>query len=146
MVLANIQLTQSSHVVSLPDTETAPMTTGQPVTTVLQSSPSSPAGTTSEATLSMSDTSTYITIISVLAVVIAVLLLLLAVGGVLFLVCVLRAKASRREENQPEIDTKMNEAYGQVSRGRGGGGGGVEEAIGLKERPARDSVEYEVVS
>ena len=65
-------------------------------------------------------------------------------GGVLFLVCVLRLKASRREENQPEIDTKMNEAYGQVSRGRGGGG--VEEAIGLKERPARDSVEYEVIS
>ena len=75
--------------------------------------------------------------------VIVVLLLLLAVGGVLFLVCVLRAKASRREEDQPEIDTKMNEAYGQVSGGRGGG---VEEAIGLKERPARDSVEYEVVS
>ena len=90
----------------------------------------------------MSDTSTYITIISVLAVVIAVLLLLLAVGGVLFL----RARASkRREENQPEIDTKMNEAYGQVSRARGGGVGGVEEAIGLKERPARDSVEYEVL-
>ena len=121
------------------------MTTGQPVTTVLQSSPSSPAGTTSEATPSMSDTSTYITIISVLAVVIAVLLLLLAVGGVLFLVCVLRLKASRREENQSEIDTEMNEAYGQVSRARGGGGG-VEEAIGLKERPARDSVEYEVIS
>ena len=94
----------------------------------------------------MSDTSTYITIISVLAVVIAVLLLLLAVGGVLFLVCVLRLKASRREEDQSEIDTKMNEAYGQVSSGRGGGGGGVEEAIGLKETPARDSVEYEVVS
>ena len=96
----------------------------------------------------MSDTSTYITIISVLAVVIVFLLLLLAVGGVLFLVCVLRLKASRREENQPEIDTKTNEAYGQVSGGRGGagGGGGVEEAIGLKERPARDSVEYEVVS
>ena len=94
----------------------------------------------------MCDTSTYITIISVLAVVIAVLLLLLAVGGVLFLVCVLRAKASRKEEDQPEIDTEMNESYGQVSRARGGGGGGVEEAIGLKERPARDSVEYEVVS
>ena len=130
--------------VPLPDTETAPMTTGQTVTTVLQSSPSSHAGTTSEATISMSDTSTYIIVISVLAVVIVVLLLLLAVGGVLFLVCVLRAKASRREENQPEIDTKFNAAYGQVSRGRGGGGG-VEEAIGLKERPGRDSVEYEVL-
>ena len=58
-------------------------------------------------------------------------------------VCVLRAKRERREGDQQEIDTTMNEAYDQVSGWRGGRG--VEEAIGLTERQARDSVEYEEI-
>ena len=49
------------------------------------------------------------------ALISGVLLLLLAVGGVLFLVCVLRAKASRREgtDQSEEIhqEKKKNEAY-----------------------------------
>ena len=79
-----------------------------------------PSLSTASSTMETPSIHQYITIISVLAVVIVVLLLLLAVGGVLFLVCVLRLKASRREGNHQEIAMKTNRAYCQVT---GGGGG-----------------------
>ena len=82
--------------------------------------PSLSTGTTSSSTMVSPSTHQYI--ISVPAVVIVVLLWLLAVGGVLFLVCVLRLKASRRERGEgshQEIAMKTNRAYCQVNVGRG---------------------------
>ena len=74
---------------------------------------STPQATQSSIPSSSSDTITVL-------VVSIVVLLLLAVGGVLFLVCVLRAKASRREgrkdgeRNIQVIGMKRNEAYSHV--------------------------------
>ena len=66
-----------------------------------------------------------------LVVIIVVVLLLLAVGDVLFLVCVLGARASRREgredgervydtvQEREVIGTVRNQAYGHVGQGKG---------------------------
>ena len=76
-----------------------------------------------------------------------VLLLLLAVDGVLFLVCVLRAKASRREgredgervydtiqEREREvIATERNEAYGHFDGG------------GRRKEHSTEDLEYEEI-
>ena len=65
--------------------------------------------------------------VTVLVVTIVVLLLLLAVGGVLFLVCVLRVKASRRGRREriygtiqesEVIGTVRNESCGYFQGGR----------------------------
>lgn len=87
---------------------------------------------------------------------IVIFLLLLVVGGLLILVCVLRAKAAKKEvreatdrvydaiEEREVMATRKNEAYGHIGGHIGGEGRG-RWGKSSKEMPTGEDREYEEV-